>query len=123
MAMLEDALERLLRKHDVDKRVDAYLVDKGILMLIKFSALADTKADVGDGICVPAGLSKEDRPLCGPVKSAWREAEAMTEARLQHTKMGQMSDLDAPCCSVRCGSILLTAKVRSSVSFEGHHAP
>ena len=79
---LNPDLEKLLRKYDVDKKINEYLISKNVVSITKFASLADSKMDVAEGICVPAGLDKADRPLCGPVKSAWAEAEALATAAL-----------------------------------------
>lgn len=96
--VLMDNLEKLLRKHGDDNRVDVYLIATNVLPIAKFVDLADSKADVADSICVPAGLDKNDKPACGPVKSAWREADALAEAALAEIKKGKhkMPDLDDP---------------------------
>eukprot|EP00959_Pyramimonas_sp_CCMP1952_P397163 8321861-Pyramimonas_sp.AAC.1 len=63
---LDPRLDKLLRKRGVDEQVFAYLKTKQIVTICKFAGLADTKADVGEGICTPAGLDASDRPLCQP---------------------------------------------------------
>ena len=94
--VLSGDLLKLLQKHEVDEKVGTYLKTHKCLTIVKFAALADSKADVADGICVPAGLDKTERPLCGPVKSAWAEAEVMAQASLVAIKRGKTCDLDDP---------------------------
>ena len=110
---LDGDLKRLLQKFAVDGRVETYLVDKNVLTIIKFAALADDKADVADGICVPAGLDKTDRPLCGPVKSAWAEAEALATASLVSIKRGKVCDLDDP--------VDPDVRTKNTTDFVGHY--
>ena len=86
----------MLRKHNVDTKVDEYLIAKGMLMVVQLAGLADSKADVGEGICLPAGLDPKDRPLCQPVKAAWQEAEALVSGELDLIRKGKMGDLDDP---------------------------
>lgn len=80
----------------MDAKIAAYLREHNCLTIVKFAALADDKSDVTEGICVPAGLDKAARPVCGPVKSAWAEAEAMAQAALVAIKRGKTCDLDDP---------------------------
>jgi len=95
-AALESKLEKLLSKHKVDGKVRAYLLSKNLTTVGQFASLADSKADVGDGICLPAGLEVKDRTLCGAVKMAWLEAEAHVTAELDQIKKGKFTDLDDP---------------------------
>eukprot|EP00973_Karenia_brevis_P003066 420592-Karenia_brevis.AAC.1 len=96
MAAISDELQRLLRKHGVDKKVEEYCTEHKIMTISQFAELADSKADVVEGICMPAGLDTNNRPICGPVKSAWRDAEALVEASLDRVRKGKMNDLDDP---------------------------
>ena len=95
-AELEGRLVKLLAKHGVDEKIHQYLKEKGKLTIGQFAGLADSKADVGDGICVPAGLDKADWPVCQPVKSAWQEADAYVAAELDQIRKGKTTDLDDP---------------------------
>ena len=40
---LEDKLEKLLRKHGVDNKVDVYLKSKNVITVAKFAELADNR--------------------------------------------------------------------------------
>ena len=96
MAVLDPKLDKLLKKHGVDEKVHTYLREKNKTNIGQYAGLADSKADVGDGICAPSGLDKNDRLICQPVKSAWQEAEALVAAELDHIRRGKTSDLDDP---------------------------
>ena len=110
---LECDLKKLLQKYEVDAKIETYLITHKCLTVVKFAALADEKIDVADGICVPAGMDKSDRPLCGPVKSAWAEAEAMAQAALVAIKRGKVCDLDDP--------IDPTVRQKITLDFVGHY--
>ncbi|CAK0883480.1 unnamed protein product, partial [Prorocentrum cordatum] len=69
---------------------------KGMLTVGQFAGLADSKADSVAGICVPAGLDGNDRPLCQPVKAAWQEAEALVAGELDLIRKGKGGDWDDP---------------------------
>ena len=61
---LDPNLDKLLSKHGVDAKVKKYLLEKHMLLVSSFARLADSRSDVAKGICTPAGLNAEDRPLC-----------------------------------------------------------
>lgn len=113
MAQLDSKLDKLLSKHKVDEKVREYLVAKGRLTLGEFAGLADSKPDVADGICVPAGLSATDRLVCGPVKCAWQEAEAYVIAELEQIKKGKFTDLDDP--------IDAEVRIKKTTNFNGYY--
>ena len=95
-AALEARLVKLFDKHGVSEPVRQYLLSKNMITLGQFAGLADDKKDVGDGICLPAGIDPTERLLCQPVKSAWQEAEAYVIAELTQIKKGKFTDLDDP---------------------------
>ena len=93
---LESMLEKIFAKHKVDEKVRVYLLSKNIVTFGQFAGLADDKTDVGEGICIPAVLDKQNWLVCAPVKSAWQEAEAYVQAELVQIKRGKFTDMDDP---------------------------
>ena len=110
---LDQRLEKLLVKHGADEKVKAYLLSKNLVLLGQFAGLADSKADVADGICIPAGLDKADRVKCGPVKMAWMEADAYVAAELDQIRRGKFTDLDDP--------IDPEVRIKKTTNFNDHY--
>ena len=95
-AELDSRLAKLSAKHGVDAKVATYLKEKAKLTIGQFAGLADSKADVGEGICTPAGLDVGDRLVCQLVKPAWMDADAYVTAELNQIKERKSCDLDDP---------------------------
>ncbi|CAK0861179.1 unnamed protein product [Prorocentrum cordatum] len=96
MSELQPRLAQLLQKHGVDEKVVSYLKANSMVSVMQFAGLADSKTDVGEGVCTPSGLDPADRPLCQPVKAAWQEAEALVASELEIIRKGIGGDWDDP---------------------------
>ena len=91
---LSTELHDVLADNDVTESVAKFLADKHIVRLGAFADLADSKSNIVKVVGQPAGLDPGDSIACQPLKSAWRQAEAETKAKLEAAAKGDNTEKD-----------------------------
>ena len=116
-ADIHKALQRKFVEVLLDTRVPEaqvkWLIDKNITTIAAFNDLADDRTQVAEQIAKPAGLDPKDAVACQPLKTAWRQAEAIVRADLEARARGEEQEVDA--------AMSETARKRVDTSWKEHH--
>lgn len=80
---LSPELREVLADAGVTSAVSKWLLDHGITEVSAFADLAESKAEIAYVVGMPAGLNPADALQTQPLKSAWRDAEAIRKAQLE----------------------------------------
>ena len=93
-ATLSRELYDVLSESLVQPVVARWLADRNIVKLTAFADLADSKQEIIAVVGRTAGLDPNDPLACQPLKTAWRQADALVRANLEARAKGEEDPTD-----------------------------
>ena len=88
-------LRDLFSESRVQDEIVVWAANHGILTIAAFADLASDRREVATSICTPAGIDIGESTLVQPARTAWRQADAISEVDDRQPALGLQGSDDA----------------------------